>query len=175
MTGLSGAGKSTLARGLRRKLAEMRYIPCILDGDDIRRGLSGDLGFSAKDRTENNRRVAEVAKLMAKSGVIAISALISPYHADRESARRIVTEGGCQFVEVFVDTPLSVCEQRDPKGYYKQARSNALSQFTGINAPYEAPLAPEVIVYPGSQSVDASVAAVMACIATRLRGCVQIS
>jgi adenylylsulfate kinase len=137
LTGLSGAGKSTLAAALERHLKMTGRACCVLDGDAVRRGLCSDLGFSHEDRSENIRRIAETAKLMNDAGMIVIAALISPYEADRANARRII--GGGKFFEVYVSTPLAVCEQRDPKGHYRRARSGELTQFTGVSAPYEAP------------------------------------
>jgi len=137
LTGLSGSGKSTVARKLEKALMDAGRLCCILDGDNIRHGLNRDLGFSMEDRTENIRRVAEVAHLMNTAGVIVITAFISPYVADRRSARAVV--GDERFVEVFVDAPIEVCEQRDPKGLYKKARAGEVFQFTGVSAPYEPP------------------------------------
>jgi len=142
LTGLSGAGKSTVARGLRDALAGQRRQAYLLDGDEVRRGLCSDLGFSAADRRENIRRVGEVARLIADAGVICVVAFISPYRADRDRVRSILPPG--RFIEVFVDTPLAVCEARDPKGLYAKARAGLLADFTGISAPYEPPLQPEV-------------------------------
>lgn len=142
LTGLSGAGKSTVARGLRDALAARRLPVYLLDGDEVRRGLCSDLGFSAADRRENIRRVGEVARLIADAGVICVVAFISPYRADRDRVRSILPPG--RFIEVFVDTPLAVCEARDPKGLYAKARAGLLADFTGVSAPYEPPLQPEV-------------------------------
>ncbi len=142
LTGLSGAGKSTIATELEREMFNLGQHVYILDGDNVRHGLCSDLGFSPDDRTENIRRVGEVAKLFADAGVICITAFISPYRADRELVRTIMPAG--QFVEVFVNAPIEVCEQRDPKGLYAKARSGLIKEFTGISAPYEAPLNPEI-------------------------------
>jgi bifunctional enzyme CysN/CysC len=142
LTGLSGAGKSTVATDLERELFNLGKQAYVLDGDNMRHGLCSDLGFSPDDRKENIRRVGEVAKLFADAGVICITAFISPYRADRDLVRSIVPEG--QFVEVYVNAPLEVCEQRDPKGLYAKARANEIKEFTGISAPYEAPARPEV-------------------------------
>lgn len=143
-TGLSGAGKSTLANALEQQLNQRGYHTYLLDGDNIRHGLNRDLGFSPQDRTENIRRVAEVAKLFLDAGLLVITAFISPYRADRAAIRALVeTE---EFIEVFVDTPLEICEQRDPKGLYKKARAGEIRDFTGLDAPYEAPIAPEFIL-----------------------------
>jgi len=142
LTGLSGAGKSTIATEQEREMFNLCQHVYILDGDNMRHGLCSDLGFSPGDRTENIRRVGEVAKLFADAGVICITAFISPYRADRELVRTIMPAG--QFVEVFVNAPIEVCEQRDPKGLYAKARSGLIKEFTGISAPYEAPLNPEI-------------------------------
>ena len=143
-TGLSGAGKSTLANVLEKELHVQGKRTYILDGDNVRLGLNKDLGFTNADRVENIRRVAEVAKLMMDSGLVVITAFISPFRAEREMARQLI--GAEHFIEVFVDTPLEVCEQRDPKGLYKLARNGQLSNMTGINSPYEAPIAPHLVL-----------------------------
>jgi adenylyl-sulfate kinase len=140
LTGLSGAGKSTLAFALERRLMDAGQLCYVLDGDNVRHGLNRDLGFSPKDRTENIRRIAEVARLMNDAGIIVITAFISPYREDREMAQRIIGEG--QFAEVYVSTSLTECEKRDPKGLYKKARAGEISSFTGVNAPYEMPAKP---------------------------------
>jgi bifunctional enzyme CysN/CysC len=142
LTGLSGAGKSTVANCLERKLSARNFHTYVLDGDNIRHGLNRDLGFSDSDRVENVRRVAEVAALMVDAGLIVIVALISPFAAERQLARTLVEEE--EFVEVFVDAPLALAEQRDPKGLYRKARSGQLKNFTGIDSPYEAPNQPEL-------------------------------
>ncbi|UXS05119.1 adenylyl-sulfate kinase [Agrobacterium tumefaciens] len=141
-TGLSGAGKSTIATKLERMLIDAGMHTYLLDGDDLRTGLNRDLGFNDIDRSENIRRVAEVARLMSDAGLLVLVALISPFATDREAARRIIAES--EFVEVFVDTPLSVCKSRDPKGLYRRAIAGELSQFTGITSPYEPPTFPEI-------------------------------
>lgn len=161
LTGLSGAGKTTLARALEQELARRSFHPAVLDGDDVRRGLSADLGFSQEDRRENNRRVAEVARLMAADGRIVIVALISPYRRDRDRAREIVAASGAAFFEIFADTPLAVCEGRDRKGLYQRARADQIRDFTGVHAPYERPPSPDVTVHPATESVEESVAVVM--------------
>jgi bifunctional enzyme CysN/CysC len=148
LTGLSGSGKSTVAVALERLLVGQGRPAYRLDGDNVRHGLNGDLGFSEADRNENVRRVGEVARLMADAGVIAIVPLISPYRAGRDHARALHTEAGLAFVEVFVDTPIELCEQRDPKGLYAKARAGEITGFTGIDDPYEAPLAPELVLTP---------------------------
>ncbi|MHC4887031.1 MAG: sulfate adenylyltransferase subunit CysN [Planctomycetota bacterium] len=144
LTGLSGSGKSTVAKAIECELVSQGRACFILDGDNVRHGLNRDLAFSADDRTENIRRVAEVAKLMNDAGLIVITAFISPYRRDRESARSIIGED--RFVEVFVDAPLEVCEDRDPKGLYRKARAGEITDFTGVSAPYEAPSSPELQV-----------------------------
>jgi adenylyl-sulfate kinase len=143
-TGLSGSGKSTLAGEIEKELAARGYGAFVLDGDVVRRTLNADLGFSPKDRSENIRRIAEVARLLAMAEKIVIVAVISPYRQDRENARSIAVAGSCGFIEVFVDAPLSVCEARDPKGLYRRARSGEIKDFTGIDAPYEQPTVPDI-------------------------------
>lgn len=143
-TGLSGAGKSTLAFALERHLIGLGHACYVLDGDNVRHGLNRDLGFSAEHRTENIRRIAEVAKLMNDAGLIVISAFISPYRADREVARQII--GADKFIEVHVATPIATCEQRDTKGFYQRARAGEIKDFTGISAPYEPPDHPAVVI-----------------------------
>jgi bifunctional enzyme CysN/CysC len=145
-TGLSGSGKSTIANALEKELHAQGKRTCILDGDNIRQGLNKDLGFTDADRVENIRRVAEVAKLMMDAGLIVMTAFISPFRAEREMARELI--GQDNFIEVFVDTPLEVCEQRDPKGLYKKARSGLIPNMTGINSPYEPPLNPQAHINP---------------------------
>ncbi len=155
LTGLSGSGKSTVAKELERALIERGCFCYILDGDNIRHGLNKDLGFSAEDRQENIRRIAEVANLISDAGLIVITAFISPYRADRDNARTVV--GSDRFIEVHVSTPLEVCEQRDPKNLYKRARAGEIPQFTGISDPYEPPLQPEVDLNTANFSVTESV------------------
>nr|MBP9714012.1 adenylyl-sulfate kinase [Sterolibacterium sp.] len=142
LTGLSGAGKSTIANLVETRLHAMGNHTYLLDGDNVRMGLSKDLGFTEADRVENIRRIAEVAKLMVDAGLIVITAFISPFVADRRMARGLMQDD--EFVEVFVDTPLAVAETRDPKGLYKKARRGELKNFTGIDSPYEAPAQPEL-------------------------------
>ena len=152
-TGLSGSGKSTIANLLEQKLAEQDKQTYLLDGDNIRHGLCGDLGFSAKDRVENIRRISEVCKLFIDSGTIVITAFISPFKADRDFCRNLVNPG--EFVEIFVDTPIQICEQRDPKGLYRKARSGDIKDFTGIDSDYEAPADPEIhLTYRNESSED---------------------
>jgi bifunctional enzyme CysN/CysC len=154
-TGLSGSGKSTLANALEKELHAQGKRTYILDGDNIRQGLNKDLGFTDADRVENIRRVVEVAKLMMDAGLIVMTAFISPFRAEREMARELI--GNENFIEVFVDTPLEVCEQRDPKGLYKKARSGQLPNMTGINSPYEPPLNPACVLAPSNQDLDGAV------------------
>ncbi len=148
LTGLSGSGKSTVAVELERQLVARGRAAYLLDGDNLRQGLNGDLGFSAADRDENVRRVAHVARLLADAGVVAIVPLISPYRAARSLARRLHDAADLPFLEVFVDTPLAECERRDPKGLYTRARAGELRGMTGIDDPYEAPLSPELVLTP---------------------------
>jgi adenylyl-sulfate kinase len=142
MSGLSGAGKSTLAFALERKLVDSGRVCYVLDGDNVRHGLNRDLGFSVRDRSENIRRIAEVARLMNDAGLIVITAFISPFRADRALAREII--GAELFREVYVSTPLDVCEQRDPKKLYQKARRGEVAEFTGISSPYEPPMQPDL-------------------------------
>lgn len=148
LTGLSGAGKSTVAFEVEKWLLAAGRPVYVLDGDNIRHGLNGDLGFSADDRTENVRRVAHVARLMADAGVVALVPLISPYRADRDAARAIHDAAGIPYAEVYVDTPIALCEERDPKGLYQKARAGEIKGFTGIDDPYEAPTSPELRLTP---------------------------
>jgi len=166
MTGLSGAGKSTLAMGLERALAAQGYAAYVLDGDNLRHGLNADLGFDPDDRRENVRRTGEVAALFADAGLVCIVALISPYRDHRERAR--AAAGGAQFLEVFVDAPLAVCESRDPKGLYRRARAHELQEFTGVDAPYEVPVAPDLVVDTAGQAQAESLAALLAFVEARV-------
>ncbi len=159
LTGLSGAGKSTIATELERELFNQGRHVYVLDGDNIRHGLGSDLGFSPKDRTENIRRVGEVAKLFSDGGVICITAFISPYRADRDLVRKIMPEG--RFIEVYVNAPLEICEQRDPKGLYAKARAKQIKEFTGISAPYEEPAFPEMELRTDQLTVPESVARIV--------------
>lgn len=161
-TGLSGSGKSTVADGVAARLVELGRAAYVLDGDNVRFGLNGDLGFSAADRTENVRRIGHVARLMADAGLVVLVPVISPYRADRDGVRAIHAAAGLRFVEVFVDTPLELCEQRDPKGLYAKARAGQLTGMTGIDDPYEAPVAPDLRLVPAE--LDVTVAAVVAAI-----------
>ncbi len=159
-TGLSGSGKSTVSRRVEAQLLHRNVHVYTLDGDNLRHGLNADLGFSPADRTENIRRVGCVAALFADSSTVCLTAFISPYRSDRAIARERVADG--RFVEVFVDTPLEICEQRDPKGLYKKARSGEIGQFTGISAPYEAPEEPEIWLQTEGRSPDECAALVVA-------------
>jgi adenylylsulfate kinase len=165
MTGLSGSGKSTLAVSLEKALWDRGVRAFVLDGDNVRHGLNRDLGFSPEDRNENIRRIGEVAKLFTEAGVINATAFISPYRADRDQVRKIMNDG--DFIEVFVDCPLEVCEQRDPKGLYKKARAGQIPEFTGISAPYEAPERPEITLSTGRESEPESLAKIIAYLETR--------
>jgi bifunctional enzyme CysN/CysC len=169
LTGLSGSGKSTISQALERELFNMNMHVYVLDGDNIRHGLNSNLGFSPEDRVENIRRVGEVAKLMADSGLIVVTAFISPYRADRRRARDIALEGGVDFLEVFVNAPVEVCEQRDPKGLYKKARAGEIKEFTGISAPYEAPTDPEITVQTATESLEESVVRIVEFLRPRLK------
>jgi adenylylsulfate kinase len=164
-TGLSGSGKSTLAHEVENALHQRQHLTYVLDGDNVRHGLNKNLGFSPEDREENIRRIGEVAKLFTDAGVIVMTAFISPYRADRDKARELLDEG--QFIEVFVDCPLEVCEERDPKGLYKLARSGEIKQFTGISAPYEAPVQPEVVVNTAELTLEECAQAVLAFLESR--------
>lgn len=151
-TGLSGAGKSTLAIGLEQALFAKGYQVFVLDGDNVRHGLNGDLGFSDADRQENIRRVSEVAALFSQAGTLVLSAFISPFEADRQNACRVI---GAGFHEIFVDAGLELCEARDPKGLYKKARAGEISDFTGISSPYERPQAPAMTLDTGALAFEA--------------------
>ena len=165
LTGLSGSGKSTVAGALARRLAALGALAYPLDGDNVRHGLNGDLGFSAADRAENVRRIAEVARLFADAGVIVLVPVISPYRDGRDHARRLHEEAGLPFIEVFVDTPIDVCEARDPKGLYAKARAGELTGFTGVDDPYEPPLHPNVLVAGGDVSPEQGADAIVRCLA----------
>jgi adenylyl-sulfate kinase len=161
-TGLSGSGKSTLSKGLLALLKESGVVSCLLDGDIIRTGLCSDLGYSLGDRAENIRRVCEVCRLLSKAGVITLVAMISPVRADRERARAFFSPR--EFVEIFVDSPLELCEQRDVKGLYARARAGQIPNFTGISSPYEAPLRPDLQVDTAFNSYEASLKLVAECL-----------
>ncbi len=158
-TGLSGSGKSTLAKRVEKALFARGCQVYVLDGDNIRFGLNRDLGFSPEDRTENIRRIGEVAKLMMDAGMITLTAFISPYRRDRDANRELVPEG--DFLEIFCKCDLAECERRDPKGLYKKARAGEIPQFTGISAPYEEPLNPELVVATDEHSPDECVQLVL--------------
>jgi adenylylsulfate kinase len=155
LTGLSGSGKSTIAVAAEKALANAGHLTYILDGDNVRQGLNNNLGFSPEDRTENIRRIGEVAKLFTDAGIIVFTSFISPYRADRDGARAIMAEG--DFVEAYVAASLETCEGRDVKGLYKKARAGEIPEFTGISAPYEEPEKPELVIDTNGQSVDESV------------------
>lgn len=158
-TGLSGSGKSTLAHATEEALHQKGCSTFVLDGDNVRHGLCGDLGFSSDDRIENIRRIGEVAKLFMEAGVIVLTAFISPFRADRERVRGMAQHG--DFIEIFCDSPLEICESRDVKGLYKKARSGQISDFTGISSPYEAPENPELTVKTGKDDLDICVRQVL--------------
>ncbi|HEX7193030.1 MAG TPA: adenylyl-sulfate kinase [Thermoanaerobaculia bacterium] len=163
LTGLSGSGKTTTARALAVKLTEAGHAAYVLDGDRLRQGLNSDLGFSPADRAENIRRAGEVAALLADAGIIAIAAFISPYRDGRDKARKAA--GPERFFEIYVDTPMEECERRDVKGLYGRARTGEIADFTGISAPYEPPLAPDLHI--GGGSVEESVDRIAALLAER--------
>ena len=169
LTGLSGAGKSTIASALEKEFFQRSMHTYVLDGDNLRHGLNSNLGFAPEDRTENIRRVSEVAKLMADAGIVVITSFISPYRIDRRLARQIALQAGAEFVEIFVDAPLLVCEERDPKGLYRKARAGQLKGFTGIDAPYEPPEDPEIVVRTHEETAEESVARILEQLLPRLR------
>jgi len=171
-TGLSGSGKSTLANGVDHRLHELGVSSYVLDGDNVRHGLNGDLGFSPEDRTENIRRIGEVAKLFADAGTLALTAFISPYRDDRDRIRATTARPN-DFVEIFVSCPLDVCEQRDPKGLYKKARAGEIPEFTGISASYEEPLSPQLVVDTAENSLEECVDLVLKHLAAQ--GYIQLS
>ncbi|MBL0007456.1 MAG: adenylyl-sulfate kinase [Saprospiraceae bacterium] len=166
-TGLSGSGKSTLAIALERQLFDQGYSVIILDGDNIRTGINNNLTFSPDDRIENIRRIAEVAKLFLANGIICIVSFISPTRDMRANAKQII--GPSDFVEVFIDTPIEVCEARDVKGLYKKARAGEIKDFTGVNAPYEIPLQPDVHVHTEDTDIEESMAVLYQQILPRIR------
>ena len=159
-TGLSGSGKSTIANAVESKLLELEKHTYLLDGDNIRMGLNKGLSFSETDRVENIRRIGEVSKLFVEAGVIVLTAFISPFVKDREQVRNLLNEG--EFLEVFIDTPLEVCESRDPKGLYQKARTGEIPNFTGISSPYEAPSNPELWLKTNDLSVEEAASKVLA-------------
>ncbi|HEX6223628.1 MAG TPA: adenylyl-sulfate kinase [Chryseolinea sp.] len=165
-TGLSGSGKSTLAVQLEAQLHALGYKTYLLDGDNIRAGLNKDLSFTDEGRIENIRRIGEVSKLLLDAGIVVLSAFISPFQADREQVREIV--GAENYIEVFVDAPLEVCEQRDVKGLYKKARAGEVKNFTGIDSPYEPPRGADVVIPTGSLSIDESIGRLMEFVLPRI-------
>lgn len=165
-TGLSGSGKSTIANAMEKALLEKGFHTYILDGDNVRKGLNNNLSFSSDDRTENIRRIAHVANLMVDAGLIVLSAFVSPYRKDRDNVKKIVGEEN--FVEIFVNTPIEVCEKRDVKGLYAKARAGEINDFTGVNAPYEAPQNPDVEIDTSKSSIEDSVALIFKAIANKL-------
>jgi adenylylsulfate kinase len=160
-TGLSGSGKSTVAVALEKVLLERGRLTYRLDGDNVRLGINKNLGFSAEDRTENIRRIGEVAKLFVDTGVIVLSSFVSPYRADRDIVRQLHDSADMTFIEVFVDVPLAEAEKRDPKGLYKKARAGEIKNFTGISDPYEAPSSPELVLNTHEMSLEAEVEALL--------------
>ncbi len=154
-TGLSGAGKSTLAHALEEQLHDYKTRTYVLDGDNVRKGLCKDLGFSEQDRIENIRRIGEMSRIMMDAGLIVMTAFISPFRRDRRIVRELVDVG--DFIEIFCDTPLSVCESRDIKGLYKKARAGEIPEFTGISSPYEIPEQPELVVDSGNSTIEVCV------------------
>jgi adenylylsulfate kinase len=158
-TGLSGSGKSTIAKHVERELIERHVSAYVLDGDNIRHGLNKNLGFSPADRTENIRRIGEVSKLFNDAGTIVLTAFISPYRADRDAVRELLPES--EFLEVWVDCPVEECERRDVKGLYRKARAGEIPEFTGISAPYEEPLRPELVIRTAEHALEACVALVL--------------
>jgi adenylylsulfate kinase len=163
-TGLSGAGKSTIAHAVEEQLHQKGYHTFVLDGDNVRHGLCGDLGFSDADRMENIRRVGEVAKLFIEAGVIVLTAFISPFRADRDKARQLIQE---DFVEIYCDCSLEVCEERDVKGLYRKARAGEIKHFTGISSPYEIPENPELSINTGGKTIEECAAEVLAYLVKR--------
>ena len=158
-TGYSGAGKSTLAHAVEERLHQLRCLTFVFDGDNVRHGLCSNLGFSVEDRSENIRRIGEMAKLFLEAGIISLTAFISPIRADRERVRSLVPHG--DFLEIYCRCPLEVCEQRDIKGLYKRARAGDIKDFTGISSPYEEPKNPELVVDTGRLSLEESVEVVL--------------
>jgi adenylyl-sulfate kinase len=163
-TGLSGSGKSTVAVALESRINQAGKLSYLLDGDNVRLGLSSDLGFSEPDRKENNRRVAHVARLLWDANVITLVSFISPFRVEREFSRKLI---GPDFIEIFVDTPMAICETRDPKGLYVKARKGEIAHFTGISSPYEAPDHPEITLHTDRESLDQSLDRIMALLKER--------
>ena len=166
-TGLSACGKSTIACALEQALCNQGVACYRLDGDNVRFGLNKNLGFSAEDREENIRRIGEVSKLFADAGIVTLSSFISPYTKDRDEARKVHDEAGVDFIEVFVDTPLDICEQRDPKGLYKKARAGEIKGFTGIDDPYEAPANAELVIKTAEHDLETCVQMCLKCLGER--------
>jgi adenylylsulfate kinase len=166
-TGLSASGKSTIAFTVEHALVERKHLSYVLDGDNIRHGLNKNLGFSPEDREENIRRIGEVSKLFADAGVLTMTSFISPYRADRAQARKIHEEAGLAFIEVFVKAAVEVCEQRDPRGLYAKARAGEIKEFTGVSAPYEEPLKPEILLDTEKLTVEQSAQQVLDYLADR--------
>ncbi|GMU80795.1 MAG: adenylyl-sulfate kinase [Phycisphaerales bacterium] len=166
-TGLSGSGKSTVAYTIEHALVERGHLAYVLDGDNIRHGLNKNLGFSPEDRTENIRRIGEVAKLFADTGVITFTSFISPYRGDRDLVRKLHEDAKLPFIEIWVKAAVEVCETRDPKGLYKKARAGEIKEFTGISAPYEEPLKPELVLETATMSPQECAVAVMDYLASR--------
>lgn len=164
-TGLSGAGKSSLAHAVEEELHQLGCRTFVLDGDNVRHGLSGDLGFSDNDRKENIRRIGEASKLFLEAGVIALTAFISPFRAEREMVRTLVPHG--EFIEIYCRADITVCEQRDVKGLYKRARAGEIKDFTGISSPYEEPVSPEITVDTGTKPIEDCVSEVIALLRKR--------
>jgi adenylylsulfate kinase len=164
-TGLSGSGKSTLAHRVEERLFQKGWYTYILDGDNVRHGLNGDLGFSEADRRENIRRIGEVSRLFTDAGVVVLAAFISPFQEDRDRVRALLEPG--EFVEIYVKCPLSTCEERDPKGLYRKARSGELRDFTGIDSPYQEPQRPELVVDTGELAVNACVDSILSYLGVR--------
>ena len=166
-TGLPGAGKSTVAAAVEERLIAIGHPAFLLDGDNLRHGLNGDLGFDETARSENVRRTAHVARLIAESGTIALVSLVSPYEADRQSAGALHAKDDLEFLEIFVDAPLELCEQRDPKGLYARARSGELESMTGVGAPYEPPSSPDLVLGSSAETIEEEVERVMALLVER--------
>ncbi|HEY5287835.1 MAG TPA: adenylyl-sulfate kinase [Solirubrobacteraceae bacterium] len=169
-TGLPAAGKSTIAAALEERLVSAGRPAFMLDGDNLRHGLNGDLGFNEAARSENVRRTAHVARLLAESGTLAIVSLVSPYAQDREAAASLHHEAELPFLEIFVDAPLQLCEERDPKGLYARARAGKLAGLTGVDAPYEIPLKPDLTLHSGEEAVDDAIERVIEALSSRVPG-----
>ncbi len=167
-TGLSGSGKSTIANVLEKELISQNIHTYLLDGDNVRKGLNNNLSFSPEDRSENIRRIAEVSNLMVDAGLVVLASFVSPYREDRENVKRIV--GYDNFVEIFVNTPIEECERRDVKGLYEKARAGEIKNFTGVNAPYEAPMAPDIEIDTTMISMEEAVAIILKTIKKKLKG-----